>query len=754
MNTPERQDANKGGKEVRLNIRLDAGGVEDFTPDQEVRVLARYSGGKTVSAEAEFDRSGQGKARLAFPEMPGEVTLLVGPAEASDEELQALRTLRQDIPRRLWEGPELTLPAIPVPAYWWTWWRRWCRTFTVHGQVVCADGSPVPGAEVCAFDIDTWLFWTSRQQVGCAVTDIDGTFSLSFRWCCGWYPWWWLRGRRWTRVPELRERWGDLLDEIPDLDATVDPGPVPPLPSLEPIGGLLADRGVRVDGRLDAAGIGRLEEIRGTLVERLPRPRAPELLSLWPWAPWHPWNDCAPDLVFRVTQDCVTPGQVIVDEGRSETRWNVSTELNVTLVASDDACCRYVPCAQPPCPEGGECITTGRVCEISVSEVGGNLSAAPAPAGYLYPGAAAPGSVGYNADRPFARAVTLYRTPGELLDVDVYELEMESGSGWIPVPDAALPTFHRRWLRVDSGVWTSGSLPFAWDAVSYPGHTVVETVEYAEATGPFSDWAPQPSGAPVRYWNDDLTHIGTLDSGALPDGTHRFRIVGWEVSGGSLTNRRVLPVCGGDDDNEVVLSFSNASETPLVQLLAVRIDGELVDTCGTADRSGLLEVDFRVEDPAAFLAHYTLHALYGSGSRVNLMNRPSATLVALSGIEGWVPGDPRGSYGRALGQGASVPNWGGGRFRLTVPVAEAFPVPCCYLLDLWGYKRNVVACNTNYLWRDRDFFTVGVGVCGPVVPPTVPPFFEDLGPGVLPESGPLGPQLGVASSGATTRTPG
>lgn len=744
----------KGKGEARLVVPLDAQGVDGFTTDQPVKVLARYAGGKTVSAPAEFDGSGKGRATLTFPEVPGPLTLLVGPGEASDDELQALQTLRQEIPRRLWDGAELTVPAISVPAYWWTWWPRWCRTFTVRGRVVCADGSPVPGAEVCAFDIDTWLFWTSRQQVGCAVTDIDGTFELTFRWCCGWYPWWWFRRRRWVREPELLERWRDVLAEIPEIDPPVGPDPVPPLPSLEPLGGLLADRGLRLEGGLDASRLGGLEEVRTSLVERLPRPRTPELLRLWPWAPWHPWSDCAPDLVFRVTQDCVTPGQVILDEGRSETRWNVPTELNVTLVASDEACCRYTPCPQPPCPEGGECITTGRVCRIPVSEVGGNLSAPPAPAGYLYPGAAAPGSSGYNADRPFAEGVSLYRTPGELLNVDVYELEMNSGAGWTRVPDAALPTFYRRWLRVDSGVWTSGSLPFVWDGLTYPGHTVVKTVDYAEATGPFSDWAPQPAGAPVRFWNDDLTHLGTLDSTALPDGTHRFRVVGWQVSGGSLVNRRVLPLCGAEDDNEVVLTLSNAARGPAVELLAVRIDGQRVDTCGTANRTGLLEVEFRVEDPAAFLAYYTLEALYGSGSRVNLLNRPSATLVALSGIEGWTPGDPRGSYGRALGQGAAAPNWSGGRFRLTVPVSEAFPVPCCYLLDLWGYKRNVVGCSTQYLWRARDFFTVGVGICGPVVPPQVPPFIEDPVPGA-----PAGPGTvaarGTQTHGAlTSRIPG
>lgn len=700
----------------KVVVPLDAQKVEGFSPDQPVKVVARGAGGRLTSAKASFDRSGKGSATLTFKGHPGALRLWVGPGDADDDEMVGLQTLVQDIPSRLLATPEVVLPSIRIPAYWWAWWRLWCRTFTVRGRVVCPDGSPVPGAVVCAFDVDRWLFWTSRQQVGCATTDIDGTFSLTFRWCCGWWPWWWLRYRFWTREPLLVDRFQDLLGRIPELE----PGPIPPLPSLSPLSASLEDQGIPLTGPLGPSMVPELERLRETLVTRLPVPRDPDLLQLWPWTPWHPWHDCAPDLVFRVTQDCVTPGHVILDEGIGATRWNVPQSLEVTLVASQDACCRTVTCPQPPCDEGGECVTTGRVCTIAVDQVGGNLAAPAAPAGYLFPGAAAPGSGVSNADRPFAGVVGLYRTPGELLNVDAYELEMNSGSGWGPVPDPALPTFYRRWLRVESGIWTSGALPFAWDATSFPGHTVVRTVDWMEANGPFSDWAPQPAGQPVRFWNDDLTHLGNLQSAALPDGTHRFRVVGWQISGGGLTNRRVLPFCGSDDENEVVLSFSNTPENPDVRILQVRIDGQVVGSCGTANLSGTLEVDFRVRDAAGFLASYSLMALYGTSQSVNLLSRPGASVVPLAGISGWAPGSTVGAYGRALGQGAVAPSWEGGLFRLTVPVSEAFPEPCCYLLDLWGYKRNVLNCSTQYLWRARDFFTVGVGVCGPVVPPAIP----------------------------------
>lgn len=214
----------------KVVVPLDAQKVEGFSPDQPVKVVARGAGGRLTSAKASFDRSGKGSATLTFKGHPGALRLWVGPGDADDDEMVGLQTLVQDIPSRLLATPEVVLPSIRIPAYWWAWWRLWCRTFTVRGRVVCPDGSPVPGAVVCAFDVDRWLFWTSRQQVGCATTDIDGTFSLTFRWCCGWWPWWWLRYRFWTREPLLVDRFQDLLGRIPELE----PGPIPPFRPSRP----------------------------------------------------------------------------------------------------------------------------------------------------------------------------------------------------------------------------------------------------------------------------------------------------------------------------------------------------------------------------------------------------------------------------------------------------------------------------------------------------------------------------------------
>jgi hypothetical protein len=173
-------------------------------PKQQVKVLLT-SGGKPVASQAVAltGRAGAGRVDVDRSR-PG--CVIVGPPDATDEELTGLQTIGVDIPKRRFGGREqLVIPAIRITPYYWFWWLRWCRTFTVHGRILCPDGSPVPGAVVCAYDVDAWWWWWSKQQVGCATTDANGAFTLTFRWCCGWWPWWWLRLRRWYVEPRLSD---------------------------------------------------------------------------------------------------------------------------------------------------------------------------------------------------------------------------------------------------------------------------------------------------------------------------------------------------------------------------------------------------------------------------------------------------------------------------------------------------------------------------------------------------------------------
>jgi hypothetical protein len=73
------------------------------------------------------------------------------------------------------------------------------------------------------------------------------------------------------------------------------------------------------------------------------------------------------------------------------------------------------------------------------------------------------------------------------------------------------------------------------------------------------------------------------------------------------------------------------------------------------------------------------------------------------------------TYGEALHptQGAVAPHWHGGRFRLQVSLAEAFPEPCCYQLELRAYKRTIVSCDGDYDHNNLSEYTFGVGICPP-----------------------------------------
>lgn len=718
--------AAKGRGRYTLQVPLDASQVEEGE-DQELRVVAVGRGGSLTAATVSLDRARQGSVALSFDEQPGPVRVLVGPARATNEELVASQTISVDVPGHRWgQASELKLEPIRIAPYFWFWWWRWCREYVIRGRVVCPDGSPVPGAEVCAFDVDWWFWWSSSQQVGCDTSDVNGAFEIRFRWCCGFWPWWWWRHRIWEIDPFLVERVRGVIERDPKLRLARTEAQ----PSLGVFSEVLASDGVATGRPLMTVEGDRLEQIRRTLLERLPVAPELEALHVWPWWPWRPWWDCTPDIIFRVTQDCHERGKVIVDEGTAQTRWNIPNPLDVVLVADDDACCRRI-CPDPPCVEG-ECLNIAQVCFASIDEVGGNAGA-PGPDGYLYPGAVAPGVAAANGDRPFAGVVPVYKA-NIMTGVDFYEVEYDSGAGFGPLPPGAAISFCRHWVQPPhppaQPAWQHGDVAFNFNVIA--GHSVVESREHYEAS----------TGLPLdAFWtvNEDL--VVPLDSSKFPDGTYRFRVVGWQDGGGgTLVDRRVLPVCGTQIDNGWVLTFDNRLDPdpahptspdhdcgagtvhlcvtePDTDFIDVRVNGVSVAACDTVElQKGVLEIDFLAHDPDGHLAFYSLGATYGENQINNLLSLPSATLSVLAGdFEG-------PTYGEALGQGAPAPTWRGGRLRLTVDLAEAFPIPCCYQLELRAWKRTVVgsasgacgySCDASFGHWNLSEYTIGVGVCGP-----------------------------------------
>ena len=90
-----------------------------------------------------------------------------------------------------------------------------------------------------------------------------------------------------------------------ERDPRIQLGPGSNVPSLEVFKPLLS-AGFDTSKTMDMVAAGKLDQVRAQLLEKLPA--SPELaaLRIWPWWPWWPWWDCTPDIIFRVTQDCLS----------------------------------------------------------------------------------------------------------------------------------------------------------------------------------------------------------------------------------------------------------------------------------------------------------------------------------------------------------------------------------------------------------------------------------------------------------------
>ena len=138
----------------------------------------------------------------------------------------------------------------------------------ITGRVVCADGSPVPGAQVCAYEVDWWWWWSSAS-VGCAVTDVTGSFEIDFVQCCGWWPWWWWSRRQWFLEPSLVDRVTTLLRSDPESPAPRREPETQPryLPAPAWRAGPGHGCGLACTAAINPA---ELESLRTRLVEKLP----------------------------------------------------------------------------------------------------------------------------------------------------------------------------------------------------------------------------------------------------------------------------------------------------------------------------------------------------------------------------------------------------------------------------------------------------------------------------------------------------
>lgn len=703
-----------------LVIPLDTSQIpEDERKQLKVKV-AVDDGGRITSQVIRV--SGKDEVKL---EVDGKRPLIIaiGSDSASDEDLFRLQTINVQVSPHQWQDrPALTLPPIAITPHWWRLWLLWCRDFVINGRVVCADGSPVPGAEVRAFDVDFFWWWSSTQQVGpAAVTDANGHFTIKFRWCCGWWPYWWWRLRRWRLDSDLFDRIRPIVElnprlKLPDPDPEPNldflaliPQPEPPirLGEREP---LLATvpRGTQLDPTVIPA-------VREKFLSQLPQLPEFERLRIWPWWPWTPWIDCGPDIIFRVTQNCGGEVKVIRSESVFQTRWDIPAVLNVTLLANREACCLG---NTPPDPLG-DCVVLTGVCGdpgIPVTSIGGNSGAPATPAGYANPG---------GRDRPFAERVMISGQFGTAAQADYYEIEYSphGANAWAPVPPASMLDFARGYFDATQP-W-----PNQWFYPGFPVETsgalhVYKSRRRYETENPPANWGLAMTG---RTWFQNVNLLAVLQTaGNFSDGTYDFRIVGYRAlaSGGpDPTTRQEMPGCGDNAannlltlriDNRVVGPATPGSvhintTEPDCGITSVTLGNASVPPCGSNQLAPNtpFDIDFFVSDPHGHLDHYELVVKYDLGSVKNLLSVADVGALTLTGGPGVQTGP---DYLDALGQAGSPgrPTWSGGSMHLHIDNASlVFPKTCCYLVQLTVWKRNIVSCGSPLYYNQMHYsFTV------------------------------------------------
>ncbi|HKF06381.1 MAG TPA: carboxypeptidase-like regulatory domain-containing protein [Candidatus Sulfotelmatobacter sp.] len=701
-----------------LIIPIDASQIpEKERGKQKIKVAVR-AGGKTKSHVVSVE-SGKAQVKLEVSSKQS-LSVAVGPASASDEDLFHLRTITASVSPQQWEKDSLTLSPVAITPIYWRWWWIWCREFTITGQVVCADGSPVPGAQVSAFDVDFWWWWSSISQVGnTAVTDANGNFTITFTWCCGWWPWWWWELRYWRLDPILVEKLYPVLKLHPELDLR-EPSPTPTLDlvSLKPQASR-SGAGALTKPTIAASRAVTPELItssREKLLTALPYLEEFERLRIWPWFCWFPWFDCAPDIIFKVTQNCGgAQNVVIVDENIFQTRWDIPTNLNVTLTANQNACC--IPTVPPP-PEGN-CVLMTEVCQIPVIEIGGNAGVA-GPVGFAYPN---------DRDRPFSETIVLYGQFGTTAQADYYSIQYSphGANTWNPVPPAGVQGFSR--------LYFDATLPWPnnWIWAPFPAvGGVYESRQHYEATHPGAAWGT-PSG---RSWIGDPDELASiLTNGFFADGAYDFQVIGYKAAGGGgpdLNTAQVLPGCGDDENNTnntVVVWLDNRiasfppdtvhvnTTEPDCGITAVRLGGTSVLPCGSQPlQPGTpLEIDFFISDPDGHLNDYSMVVKYGLSSEKNLLSNAdvgSFSYIAGAGVS--VGPDYSNAVTPSVNppESAVRPVWNGGNITLHIDDAsKVFPITCCYLIELTVWKRNIVNCLVDglaYYNQSHYSFTVTV----------------------------------------------
>lgn len=471
-------------------------------------------------------------------------------------------------PLKIWISPEkfrdgvadLTKEQVTLPVHLFKRWLLLCREYTITGRVVkrvqrwdpieqmyvpCDE--PVPGAKVEAFDVDCWWFWVKRDLAGSATTNPDGTFEITFRWCCLlWLP---ILKPRWVIDPELLRQ---IVEAIkPHI------GPIPPEILKSPVA---FEQFLGISEQMTAtAASPQVTEIRTSTCAKKAMPisrsttaelslaaiRKPvaaqtikadkiidKIRPLLPLLPCWPFRakDCTPDIVLRVTQECEGEVNIIYDETPFQTRWNIPTHLNVTLMANEKACAIPV-CEEPP---AGNCLKFMWVNCTTVQNIG-TSAGPPDLRGYANPG---------STDNPFCGSIYVKGKFGAGSAVDYFKVQYAYAGGiFKDLPEDHLLAFSRSYWAPPPGSppgthATWNNLTFKPEPVD--GKIVYKTLRKAEQENPL------PAGWLWGYlWNDAITLFRWNSSGLEGDGLYTLRLTGysWDDVSKKLVNEQVMKTC-------------------------------------------------------------------------------------------------------------------------------------------------------------------------------------------------------------------
>lgn len=656
------------------------------------------------------------------------VNIVVAPNLPVREFLGASSEKRRISPRQFKENvADIRKDKITVEVGLAKIWLAFCQTYTIRGRVVCRKfvrfdsieqmpvfcDEPVPGAKVEAFDVDCWWYWWKKDFIKSAITDMNGYFEIKFRWCC--LPWY----------PNLKQKWTpdlELLDTIREVFAQAKP-PLPPPPKealRSPVSFLEYMRQFDITGlgsKTESADLPNMLDAAPTLGKEasLSKVRLPMVpcsrLPCWPFRK----SDCRPDVILKVTQECKGALEVIYEETRADTRWNIANDLYVTLLADCDKACSIPICDDLP-PE--DCIQFTKIgCLVDIPEI---CTESTSPIfGYYNGSTNVPCTSTNRIDRPFGGVLEIEGfgfVAAENSDFDYYKVQY-APYGTTSYTDIETLTIERYYWFNPPATTPPFTVRATFDATTYDAKdNLIKTVELWR-----KDWeAANPGQAlfPTPTNRDMLVRWNTRN---VPDDVYTLRILGYRKNNGGLDGPYPVVSCVDTSKEETMLLrldnrqdghppssashpcgfgtvHSCSSEPDCDFVRVVKNDGlkgsKEINGCDMVKLkdTDTLTIYYDVGDEDGHLSHYCLSAHYAESQVFNIVNhcesatdKGSAPVSDSSGT--YYPGP---HYTQALTQGATRPHWYGGRFKVQLQGSDF--ISCAYLFRLRVWKRTTNGC--------------------------------------------------------------